>query len=102
MTAAEIRASATLTRDGVTLHLGPGWRDDHKRHLHFTHGCRSTITSAVGDLIWRGGLCAGCTGRLPEDATDADWDACYVAAADWRQVKPPAAVVDAYLPGDAR
>ena len=93
--------SATLTRDGVTLQLGPGWRDG-RMHLHFAHGCGDVITSAVGDLLWLGGLCPGCTGRLPENATDADWDVCFIAAASWRQIRPPGPVVNAaYLPADA-
>lgn len=97
---ADSPSATTLTRDGVTLRLGPGWRDNRMR-LHFAHGCGDTITSVVGDLLWQGGLCPGCTGRLPEDAMDADWDACHVPAVSWRQVQPPGALVVAFLPGDA-
>ncbi len=82
-----------------------GWRDENRR-FRFTHGCGAVLASAVLELLERGGYCAACIDRMPDPATDAQWDACLIPAEQWRQVLPPTpkpapgTLVTIHLPGD--
>jgi hypothetical protein len=70
-----------------------GWRDQNMR-LHFRHGDHVQADS-VGTVLERGGYCLVCVDKLPEPATDEQWQACYVPAAEWTQVKPEGGAPDA-------
>lgn len=70
----------------MTLQRGPGWRDEMWRY-RLRHGDH-VVGTTVPDQLDLGGYCPACVADLPEPATDTQWEACRIPAAEWTQVKP--------------